>query len=1026
MRVILIFLVLFCVGSQVSAREKAMIDLVLDDDEKYKKRKAKKRNTAIFRSEIYFAAVEKKLIKGIRSTIKYLNSTLKSLPKNSPQRLGIMEKVLNLYIEQASYVASTEHSKYDRAWQKWVRRKRGPEPRLNNSKSNAIWKVVIRVASQALKEFPRAKSGDQLLFSRAIAHTFINQYDRATGIFKTITKRYPNSNFAGESYFALGDYFFERSDFSKAIANYKYASKYKRSKRYGWSLFKLGWSYYNIGQFKRSLQTWRKAVQFSKQERSKNNIRLREEVLQDMIHAFAELDMLNQAITYYRINGSKQNITSTLETFANVFVGQGKFQGAINAYRKLLAMDPYYDSAPEINKEIVGLYNELGKKELMWKELGLMPARYSLSSSWARRNASDRTLVANAQKTVKERILYYAKLAHVSAQKKKGNPMPLLQEAERGYKTFLRHYGDAQESLEIKYLLGDALFLQKKYVASANTYMGIVKLDRELAVIKYKNKKTENIHAKSAKYMLEARFLDFKPEFQTIIKYKPDHKKSPRPLSKKAKGFIKACNVYLSMYPKDSKKRKECDVHITEIYYRMNHTKEARVRMLMMAKRYHKQPEGIKAVENIIPLYSNDKVSMSRVLKQLLAIPNYKQGKIGAKLRKLHLGIKVDTISAVKGDASKAKLYEDLVNKNPKIDNADKLLYNSAGGYVNSGDFKSAIRVYSNLVKKYPKSKLAVEAVLRLAKIYDKNLQYRLAARYYFEYASRSPNKDKIYRSSLTRSCELKIFSNDNDMYSVCLRLLQIDKNNYKIVMQRLITTLWLERNFRSLQTLILGSYLDKIPLTLNERIIAIYYLYRSAVAQGRSAGSHANQIVATFKQNPNAVSGEALKYVGEIEFARVDSALKKFLSIKLRGGDVNTMLRSMQVKSMELVKLENLYGRVLKTKDSYWGVAALHQVAVANIHYSENLKNPPQIKGAKINDVKKQLAPQANVLNNKARKLLANAQNIIRRYQIASPWVARVNSQIGMLSARKRSFREWIDLPDFIGYEVSKLVRAN
>ncbi|MDE3269673.1 MAG: tetratricopeptide repeat protein, partial [Pseudomonadota bacterium] len=851
-------------------------------------------------------------------------------------------------------------------------------------------------------------------------------YGKATGIFKTITTRYPNSNFAGESFFALGDYYFERSDFNQAIANYKYASKYKRSKRYGWSLFKLGWSYYNIGEFKRSLQTWRKAVQFSKQAQNKNNIRLREEVLQDMIYAFAELDMLNQAITYFRIHGSKQNITSTLETFAQVFISQGKFESAIRAYRRLLSTDPYYDNAPEINKEIVGLYNELGKKETMWKELGLMPTRYSQSSAWARRNANDRTLVADAQKMVKERILYYAKLAHVSAQKKKGDPMPLLKEAERGYKTFLRHYGDAQESLEIKYLLADALFLQKEYIAAANVYMRIVKTDPALAVITYKNNKKENIHAKAAKYMLEARFLDFKPEFQKIIKLKPDSKKSPRPLSVKAKGFINACNVYLRLYPKDSAKRKECDVHVTEIYYRMNHTKEARVRMLMMAKRYHKQPEGIKAVENIIPLYSSDKMAMSTVLKQLLAIPSYKQGKIGAKLRKLHLGIKVDNIEAIKGDAPKAKRFEDLVNKNPNIENADRLLYNAAAGYVNAGDFRSAIRAYSNLVKRYPKSKLAVEAVLRLAKIYDKKLQYRLAARYYFDYAARTPNKDAVYRSSLTRSCELKIFSNDSDMYSVCLRLLQIDKNNYKIVMQRLIETLWLERNFSSLQTLILGSYLNKVPLSLNETIAAYYYLYRAAAAQGKAGGAYANRVTATFGQNPNAVGGEALKYVGEIEFAKVDGALNKFLSIKLSGGNVNAMLRSMQVKSAELNKLEALYGRVLKTKDSYWGVAAFHQMAVANIHYAQNLLNPPQIKGAKIADVKKQLAPQASILHNKAKKFLANAQNTIRRYQIASPWVAKVNSQIGLLSARKRSFREWIDLPDFIGYEVSKLARAN
>ena len=1022
MKLFLVVLFLSSAENNLSAREKTMIDIVLDDDSKYKKRKKLSKKTVIMRSEVYFASVEKKLIKGIDRTIKYLYTTLRSLPKKSPARHGILEKILNLHIEQASYISSTEHRIYDRAWKRWSMNRRGQEPRLDNNKSHQLWNKVANIATLTFKEFPKSKRGDQLLFSKAIAYTFVNKFNAASNIFKTVVKKYPNSNFAGESYFALGDFYFDRTRFEEAIKYYKLASKYKRSKRYGWSLFKLGWCYFNLSKFKQSLQTWKKTVQFSKRERNKNNIRLREEVLQDMIYAFAELKMLKSAITYYRINGSKQNVIDMLNSYATIVVSQGKFQDAINSYRKLLSIDPYNEEAPKINNEIVGLLNELGKKEQMWSELEKLPVKYSKNNSWARRNANDRVLIADAQKMIKERILYYAKLSHVNAQKKKGNKKVLLPEAEKGYNLYLRNFSYSKGALEVKYLLGDVLYLQKKYMRSAKVYSEIIKLKPELAVIKYSNKKVENIHVKSAKYMLESHFLYFKPEFQKIIKLKPQPKKAPRPISAKAQGFIKACKLYLTLYPKDQKKRKECDVHIAEIYYRLNHRKEAKVHMLMLAKRYSKLPEGVSAVENIIPLYGSDKVALSMIIKELMTMPSYSKGKLGVRLKKLFLGIKVDEVATVKGDSAKANRYENLVKKYPRIENADKLLFNAAAGYVNSGDFISAIRVYSNLIKNYAKSPLAVEGILKLAKIYDKNLQYKLASRYYLEYTKRAKKKDNILKSSLTRSCQLKIFSYEDDMLNTCLKLIFVDKNNYKIIITRLFRTLYLEKKHSSLLSLIRNNYLNKLRLSANEKIIALHYLYRSEKMQGKSGSQYANQIITTFRQASGSVSGEALKHVGEVVFNSVDGALNKFMRVKLQGGTVDKMLSSMNVKSSELIKLERQYGRVLSTRDSYWGVAAFHQIAAANVNLANALKNPPQIKGAKVSDVKKQLSPQARIMENKARKYLTDAQNIIRRYQVLNPWVAKINSLMGMLSNKKRSFQEWVVEPDFVGYEITNL----
>ena len=164
---------------------------------------------------------------------------------------------------------------------------------------------------------------------------FLNRLAQASATFEKIIKGYPNSNFAGDSYFALGDFYFDRAEFAVALNYYDSATKYQRSKRYGWSLFKKAWCYYNTGKYRKALMTWKKTVQYSRRERDKNTLRLREEALRDMIYAFAELKMLDQAITYYKINGTKENISATIMTFASISMSQGKFREAIRAYRQI-------------------------------------------------------------------------------------------------------------------------------------------------------------------------------------------------------------------------------------------------------------------------------------------------------------------------------------------------------------------------------------------------------------------------------------------------------------------------------------------------------------------------------------------------------------------------------------------------------------------------------------------------------------------------------------------------------------------
>ena len=225
-----------------SERKQANIDV-----EERKRVKGGKRRAGqdgrprLSRSEIFVITAEKQLIRGIDKVLRSLRNTLKRLPKGTPQRLQIMERIHNLHLEQAAYVANQEHRRYDAAWEKWdASGRRGREPRLDDRKSKKHWSLVARSASSLLSEFPKSPNADVVNLNQAMSLLFLGRDKSAARAFTILIKKYPNSKVVGDAYFALGDYYFENNNFRNALRNYRSALKYPRSKRYGWALFKSG------------------------------------------------------------------------------------------------------------------------------------------------------------------------------------------------------------------------------------------------------------------------------------------------------------------------------------------------------------------------------------------------------------------------------------------------------------------------------------------------------------------------------------------------------------------------------------------------------------------------------------------------------------------------------------------------------------------------------------------------------------------------------------------------------------------
>jgi len=1018
MRIIfLIFLSAFSIsGFSIEKRQKIDVN-VKEIKNKSKKIRKFSKNRQSNRAKIYRMKVKKILIKGINKTIRYLKKTVKKLPKKSSQRLDILEKLQALYREQALYLSDIEYRLYDKKWIRWDRSgQRGIEPEVDDSRSRKFWGKVVKLSSLMIKSYPKSKHADEFLYQKALAYSFLGKHDRAILIFKKLIRKFPNSSFVGDAEYSIGDYYFESGNFTKALKHYKKVRKFRNSKRYPWSLFKIGWCYYNMQKYRESILQWKKVVSFSKT--SKLFFNLKNDALRDMAFSFVELNQVDLAIAYNKTHAGSEKIDIFLKKLGDIFSNYSKNRSAMRSYKEMLQIRPYSRLAPDVHKDFISLAYEDKKYSVVWNELRKLPKKYGKRSTWLKKNSKNKSLIKKTLKLIKNKILYYSKLFHSKGSK--GKDKQFFRYALKGYDLFLKTYKKSKKAPEIKFLKADILYFDKRYKNAGGLYKEIVKLGKKKAVVFHQKKRyIENIHAKSAKYMLDSFLKAFQPEFVRLRKSKPNFKGFKRKISINSKNFIESCELYARFYKKDKKNTKNCDAIISEIYYRSNDKKRAVERLWVMIEKYPGSKEGFNSINSIIPIYKNNNKNLVKTILRVLKQDVYAKSPIGTKLAVLLNTVQVEQISKEKNFLKRAEMYRAHVQRNPHVNQADKLVFNSAVDFLSAKSMQNALDSFRKLINTYPKSPLVKSALIQLSQLYEKQLNFVHAANYYILLSKRFP-KSKEAHVAIAKACDLYAAIRPKQAISICLKFAEFDLSGAKLIFKRLIDHEYFSENYELMTNLIMQIYIQKLRPTVAEQIELYGLIYQAYQGEGNLATSAARKIFALYRRSPSGLSGKALRVLGGMVFNQVNPVMNKLFQQKLVGGKINNLIVSIQRLAGFVGQVEQVFGNVLKTKDAYWGVAAYYQIARAYEYFANKLKTPPAIDGAKLIDVKKQLLPQIAQISKKSKDYFKVALNISRKFKIFSDWSAKVSAGLARMNGRKNMyFDDWIIKSDFIGSEI-------
>jgi tetratricopeptide (TPR) repeat protein len=588
-----------------------------------------------------------------------------------------------------------------------------------------------------------------------------------------------DSRFLPEAWTRVGEYHFDNSELELAIAAYTRVLDFKDSPYFDKALYKLAWSYYRSDNYPEAIKRFDELVVFSDKKKAESGAEgsdLRTESVQYLGISFAEKDWngdsiddpetgLERAEKFYRGRESEPHVREIFAKLGDIYFDETEYFRAIEVYKRTLTKWPYHPDNPKLQDRVVMAFERQRDFTHALTERELLARNYTKGTEWYKHNRDNEQAIQTAQDLAELALVSAAVNHHKAAQDLKKmaaaqkRPEPKLLEniqkeykqAAEAYEKYLEQYPNTRNTYEYSYSYAETLYYSGRF------------RDAAIAYEKVRDSKLDN------KYVEDAAFNAVKSYEMAVaeLTQKGAYSEPPLPAVGKTQTPVTpmqipeivsreqhAYDMFVQRVP-GSGRVPTMTYKSAEIPFRYLHWDDARPRLEAIVTKYCKDDIGANAGNAIIVSYTIEK-NLDKIeewanrLKAANCGTTLTAQKQAAELGKLSLGVKfqkADALFAEKKYEEAAKLYVEIVDRDPHGEDADKALNNSAVAYENVKRYAAATRLYERIVNDYPTSKFVDDALFRTAVSYQKAFEFDRASISYLRLA-----EDKRFAASAHRT----------------------------------------------------------------------------------------------------------------------------------------------------------------------------------------------------------------------------------------------------------------------------------
>ncbi|MEN0068163.1 MAG: tetratricopeptide repeat protein [Myxococcota bacterium] len=414
---------------------------------------------------------------------------LKALLERNPEgetKAEMMLRLAELYYQEGRYLYLQEMADYDRRVEECFNTEGCNIDKVaaNNDGSNTWQGRAVRLYQGILRNYPQYNRADQATFFLGSALNDMNRKSESVDAFRALVKRYPSSQWVPDAYVLIGEYYFEEEGNAfKALKAYSRAAQFKESPKYSYAMYKLGWSYYNVGDYEKAIGTMKAVVDYSlSQQQTTTTMQLQDEALKDLVRFFADADQMEEAIAFFTKMGRKDLIRVTLRKLASTFFEQGKFERAIDMYRRLILDDKNAVDNPGYQVDIINAYKKMGERDKVLTEIQTLRADYGAESTWAKENRANTDAVKDANDQIELQLRRIAVDYHNTGrkyqeQRRLDDAQELYGLARTAYGAYLDLFSGNEHTYDVRFGYGELLYELKDFGGAYEQYMAVVDMD---------------------------------------------------------------------------------------------------------------------------------------------------------------------------------------------------------------------------------------------------------------------------------------------------------------------------------------------------------------------------------------------------------------------------------------------------------------------------------------------------------------------------------------------------------------------
>lgn len=401
---------------------------------------------------------------------------------------AVMFQLCELYVRRSTIAHQTNMALYEAELKRLDAGELTVEPAL----PRVDFHEAITLAEELVEKYPTANFIDRVLYRLGLCYREEGKDEASRAHLERLVTEYPRSDYALEGHFRLGEHYFEKRDYARAVAAYTRLLDKWDHPFFDMALYKLGWSYYNVNDYAKAISTFTFLIddldRLSRLNDSallgKTKVDLRKEALEYIAVCFADLGGPRKAEEFYAETLSSSDaqaqgyVMAVFLRLADIYQDRNDYNESTATLETILRRWPLHEQAPQLQNKVVENHVRAGNADKAEAAREALVKNYGPGSFWLnsysgksaphRAEQARRTALALA-----EQSLYLLGNEAQARAMKEGQERDYLLAIDR-YRDFLQKFPQSPDAAKIQYYQAECYYELKAFAAAAEAYQKAV------------------------------------------------------------------------------------------------------------------------------------------------------------------------------------------------------------------------------------------------------------------------------------------------------------------------------------------------------------------------------------------------------------------------------------------------------------------------------------------------------------------------------------------------------------------------